>query len=94
MTIETEDYLTRDTMKTAKAIRVSNGWRSLHTDFIKNDESQGYHVTYVNGLDDPTPPPDLDRERAIELSNKLETDGSLTIPELNEFVKLKLVRNK
>lgn len=53
MTIEIEEYVNRATMKAAKIIRSNNGWTPLHEDFINNKESNGYRVTYVNGLDDP-----------------------------------------
>ena len=53
MTIEFDNYPTRDLMKVGKKIRNIDGWRDLHTDFINNKESDGFHVTYVNGIDDP-----------------------------------------
>ena len=81
-------------MKTGKSIHASNGWRALHTDFINNKELDGYHVTFVNGIDDPIPPPDPDRDRAMELTEKFETDGTLSPTELMEFLKLKLVKGK
>ncbi len=102
MTIELEDYSSRVLMKQGKEVRISNGWRSLHTDFINNKESDGYHVTFVNGLDDPDNDPILvaertaqkiERDRTRELSTKFENDGTLSLVELKEFVKLKLVRS-
>jgi len=51
MTIEVQDYRTRKRMRIGKDKRVLNGWRSLHTDFINNKESEGFRVTFVNGLD-------------------------------------------
>ncbi len=103
MTIEFENYPTRDLMKRGKNQRTIDGWRSLHTDFINNKESDGYHVTYVNGLDDPDNDPILVAEREAqkiesdrieELSTKFENDGTLSPTEFMEFVKLKLVRNR
>lgn len=103
MTIETEDYSTTDLMKQGKKIRHDNGWRSLHTDFINNKESDGYHVTFVNGLDDPSNDPvivaervtqKIERDRTEELFIKFETDGTLSPTEFMEFVKLKLVKGK
>lgn len=91
MTIETEDYLTRTTMRRAKEIRTSIGWRSLHTDFINNDESQGYRVTYVNGSDDPDNSPEADQrrlevQRQKLLRKKLE-DNTISFVELKEFLR-------
>jgi len=94
MTIEMINYSTRQAMEIDNQIRSGNGWRALHRDFINNDESQGYRVTFVNGIDDPIAPPDPERDRAIQLADKLDTDGLLSTVELNEFVKLKLVRGK
>ncbi len=42
----------------------------------------------------PDPPPDPDRDRAQELTEKFETDGTLSPTELIEFVRLKLVKGK
>jgi len=47
--IETEDYFNRKSMDRDKKTRHKNNWRSLHTDIINNK----FHVTYVNGSDDP-----------------------------------------
>jgi len=65
MTVETENYPTRKVMKREKLKRTKNGWRSLHTDFINNKESDGFHVTFVNGLDDPSNS-DQAKERKIK----------------------------
>lgn len=100
MTIQTEDYLTRAAMKTGKDVRTSNGWRALHTDFINNTERDGYHVTYVNGLDDPDNDPaviaertqqKIDLAREQELITKLK-DDTITTTEIREFLKLKFVK--
>lgn len=90
MTIETEDYITRDLMKQGKKIRHSNGWRSLHTDFINNNESQGYHVTFVNGSDDSDNSPEADQrrtefQRQKVLREKLR-NRTMTFPELMEML--------
>jgi len=53
MTEEIIDYPTRDLMKQGKILKHPQGFRPLHTDFINNDESQGYRVTFVDGPDDP-----------------------------------------
>jgi len=66
MTKEIIDYLTRDLMKQGKILKHSQGLSALHTDFINNDESQGYRVTFVNGLDDPDNDPVLVAEREAE----------------------------
>ena len=103
MTIQFEDYFTQDLMNQGKKTRHDNGWVPLHTDFINNKESDGYHVTFVNGLDDPDNDPILvaervaqkiERDRVQELSTKFEIDGTLSQTELMEFLKLKLVKGK
>ncbi len=94
MTIETEDYTTKALMKTGKATRHSNDWRPLHTDLINNDESQGYHVTYVNGIDDPDRTPEAiakrleqktKNERVDILKTKLK-NRTISQPELLELL--------
>ena len=96
MTIETEDYATRILMKSGKQRRLNNGWRSLHTDFINNTERDGYHVTFVNGLDDPDNDPviiaerdqqKLDSIRINELKVKLR-NNTITEREHVEFTRL------
>ncbi len=96
MTVEFEDYLTRDLMKQGKDRRNSDGWVSFHTDFINNRESDGFRVTYVNGLDDPNNDPvlvakreqqRLDNIRIEELKVKLR-DGTITNREHIEFTRL------
>lgn len=76
MTLEIIDYPTRDLMKTGKTLKHSQGFRSLHTDFINNDESDGYRVTFVNGLDDPNNDPILVRKR-LDDKLKRERDAEL-----------------
>ena len=94
MTIETEDYQTRALMKIEKENRNRNGWRALHTDFINNKELDGYHVTFVNGLDDPDNAPDvvakreaqrLENIREEELRDKLK-NRTISQPELLELL--------
>ena len=92
MTIEFEDYHTRKIMKKAKDVRVSNGWRSLHTDFINNKESDGFHVTFVNGIDDPSNSPEAIQQRAeaalLELLlDKLKND-TITPSQLRVLMRL------
>jgi len=53
MTTIIETYPTRKVMRRDKKIMNKAGFTSLHTDFIDNDESKGYRVTFVNGADDP-----------------------------------------
>jgi len=67
--IEFEDYRTRKVLRKEKQIRRTNGWNALHEDFINNDERQGYHVTYVNGTDDPA---NSEENREIALQFKLK----------------------
>lgn len=91
MTIETEDYITNDLMKRGKEIRNRNGWVSLHTDFINNKESDGYHVTYVNGSDDFDNSAEaiqnrLDFQRDKELKEKWR-DGTISVEEKDEITR-------
>jgi len=53
MTIQIHNFPTRKVMKKEKKKMNQLGFRSLHTDFINNNESQGFKVTFVNGVDDP-----------------------------------------
>ena len=91
MTIKIEDYVTRITMKTAKRIRASNGWRALHTDFINNKESDGYRVTYVKGTDDPDNSSEAtqrrqDFEREKRLKEKWRA-GTISTVEKDEIIR-------
>lgn len=82
-------------MKQGETTFNAQGFRSLHTDFINNDESQGYRVTFVDGTDDPNNDPALVAKRAQEQTNRLRKDELenkpvLTIPEMRELLKLSL----
>jgi len=94
MTKEVIDYLTRDLMEQGKTLKNSQGLRPLHTDFINNDESQGYQVTFVDGIDDPHNDPVLVvareankivRDRNEELKQKAK-DGTLTEADKDEII--------
>jgi len=63
MTVQIEFYPTRKVMKRDKKIMNLAGFRPLHTDFIDNDESKGYRVTFVNGSDDPNSSEDVREDR-------------------------------
>ena len=94
MTIETEDYATKILMESGKKIRHDNGWRPFHTDFINNDELQGYHVTYVNGIDDPHNSSEaisdrLEQQRIRTLREKLE-DDSISFSQLKDLLRTRL----
>jgi len=98
LTKEIIDYQTKAELKQGYALKNSQGMRSLHTDFINNDESQGYRVTFVDGLDDPHNAPELveqrrlqkiDNDRKINLKEKLKND-SISMPELRELLRLSL----
>lgn len=89
------DYPTRFFMKAGKKDKHSQGLRPLHTDFINNDESQGYRVTFVKGEDDPHNTPELvekrrvekiNNDRKIELKEKAE-NNNLTPQEKDEILK-------
>ena len=98
MTKEIIDYQTRAEMKIGKKEKNLLGLRSLHIDFINNDEKQGFRVTFVSGLDDPNNAPELVEERRLEkinkdikrnLNEKLKND-SISMPELRELLRLTL----
>ena len=50
MTQIIRSYLDRNSMKIGKRDMNVNGFRALHTDFINNDEKQGYRITFDNTL--------------------------------------------
>ena len=91
MTIEIIDYTTRFLMEQGKTLKNSQGLRPLHTDFINNDELQGFHVTYVNGIDDPENSAEAIAKRAEfarlkTLRAKLEND-TISFPELKDLLR-------
>jgi len=92
------DYPTRFFMKAGKKDKHSQGLRSLHTDFINNDESQGYRVTFVDGIDDPNNEPKAlaeseknhtRKKRTRDLTQKLD-DDTITDKEVMELSRLRL----
>ena len=90
MTIQFEDYLTRELMKQGMKIRHNNGWVPLHTDFINNKELDGFHVTFVNGSDDPANSSKAIQQRQEmlrqkELKEKLK-NRTISQPELLELL--------
>jgi len=102
MTEEIIDYPTRELLKIGYVTMHTQGMRALHTDFINNDESQGYRVTFVDGTDDPNNDPalvakrdadEIEQTRVNELILKLD-DSTITASEIKEFLKLKFVRGK
>ena len=95
MTKETKDYQTREEMNQGKTLFIAQGMRSLHTDFINNDEKQGYRITWVNGLDDPNNAPQLVAKREQEETNQLRKEelqnkSNITLPEMQELLRLSL----
>ena len=90
MTIETEDYTTRALMELGKDARNLNGWVSLNTDFINNNESDGFHVTFGKGTDDPSNSPEAIQERRDVLRQKTLRaklkNRTLSQPELLELL--------
>ena len=70
MTIEIIDYSTRNLMIVDKKKNNKEGLRVLHTDFIDNDESKGYHVTFVKGIDDPYNSPEQVARREAEKAER------------------------
>ena len=71
MTIEIKEYLTEQLYIEDSKIMNQQGLRVLHPDFIDNDKSKGYRITYVDGLDDPHNSPDVVEERRLE---KIDSD--------------------
>jgi len=67
--IETRTYPTRKVLKRQRKLMNQQGFRTLHEDFINNDESQGYKVTFVNGRDDPN---NSDEQKERDLQFRLE----------------------
>jgi len=95
MTIEIRDYLTRDLMNQGEIDFNAQGLRSLHTDFINNDQTQGFRVTFVDGLDDPVNDPSEVAKRAQQKAddvrrNELRTKPNITLPEMRELLLLSL----
>ena len=95
MSKKIKDYQTRDEMKQAKTSFNAQGMRSLHIDFINNDEKQGYRVTFVDGPDDPNNTPELVAQREQEKTNRLRKEElqnkpNITLPEMQELLKLSL----
>ncbi len=80
MTIRIIDYQTRQQMKNGHELQNRQGFRTKHIDFINNDESQGYHVTYTNDAEI------ISNAREYELSKKIR-DSSLTLSEINEWIR-------
>ena len=82
-------------MKQGKTTFHGKGFRSLHTDFINNDEKQGYRVTFVNGVDDPHNAPEVVAERTQQQTNRLRKEElqnktNITLPEMQELLRLSL----
>ena len=95
MTKEIKEYSSREEMKQGKVLKHSQGLRPLHTDFINNDESQGYRVTFVDGSDDPNNAPELVAQRAQDKTNRLRKEelqnkSDITLPEMQELLRLSL----
>lgn len=95
MTIEVIEYSSKDELKLGKKQYHDLGFVGLHTDFINNNESQGYRVTFVDGLDDPDNDPVLVAQRAQVETNRLRKEELnnkpvLTIPEMRELLRLSL----
>ena len=95
MTKEIKHYQTRDEMKIGKTTFNAQGMRSLHTDFTNNDESQGYDVTFVDGLDDPHNAPELVAQREQQQTNQLRKEElqnkpNITLSEMQELLRLSL----
>ena len=95
MTKEIIDYSSRELMKIGKKEKHQQELRPLHTDFINNDEKQGYRVTFVNGTDDPDNAPELILKREQQKTNRLRKEElqnklNITLPEMQELLRLSL----
>ena len=95
MTKEIINYQTKAELKAGYTLKNNQGLRPLHTDFIDNDESKGYRVTFVNGLDDPNNAPELVAQRTQEKTNQLRKEElqnkpNITLPEMQELLRLSL----
>ena len=93
MTKEIINYNTFVLMKQGKKEKHSQSFRPLHTEFINNDEKQGYRVTFVNGLDDPNNAPELVAQREQEKikqlrKEELQNKSNITLPEIQELLRL------
>ena len=85
MTSQIVNYTDKTSMKADKAVKVAQGFRAIHTDFINNKESDGFQVTYDNTID----PPDSILERTVILEKKLNND-IISFNELKELLRLRL----
>ena len=95
MTIEIIDYPTRELYEQDSILKNKDGFRVLHPDFINNDESQGHHITWVKGNDDPHNAPELVAQREQEKTNQLRKEelqnkSNITLPEMQELLRLSL----
>lgn len=95
MTIEVIDYLTKPLMRQGKRDKYLQGMSSLHTDWINNNSSNGYRVTFVDGIDDPTNSIRRVNERAQQNTDRLRIEQlnnqtNLSIPEMRELLRLSL----
>ena len=93
--IKIKEYLTKELLDIDTVIQNGFGLRSLHTDFIDNDKSKGYRITWVNGLDDPNNAPQLVAKREQEETNQLRKEElqnkpNITLPEMQELLRLSL----
>jgi len=69
LTLQIKIYPTRKVMKREKKRMNEIGMRSLHTEFIDNDESKGFKVTFVNDIDDPN---NSEENKTIRLQERLQ----------------------
>ena len=83
MTRQIVEYTTEAAMKTDKAVKVRQGFRALHIDFINNDKSQGYKVTYDNTV----LPIDPSHQKRKDLQARL-TNNTISFNELKELLRL------
>ena len=93
MTKEIINYITKNELDIGYKLKHSQGLRPLHIDFINNDESQGYRVTFVDGLDDPNNASELIAQREQEKTNQLKKEElqnklNITLPEIQELLRL------
>lgn len=64
-------------MKADKLRHARNGFRAIHTDYINNDQNQGFKVTFSN--DTPPPPPPKRRLTETAFIRELATNSDIEL---------------
>lgn len=89
MTIKTQIYTTRKVMKREKKKMNQLGFRALHTNFIDNDESNGFNVTFVDSIDEPKNSDEsIVKDRLTALLIKTLENDTITFQDLKILMRL------